>query len=131
MFVGLKCNIAPYLILAGDIGDPNSEIFKEFIKWCHQNWKNIFYVAGNHEYFGYYKEEAEEKLASALNFKNVYWLKANSETLIDIPNSNYSICGCTLWSCVSDDDMSEAQQYISNYRKIWKNSNKTENTMFG
>jgi predicted phosphodiesterase len=72
----LEPGIAPFLILAGDIGDPGSNIFKEFIDWCRQKWQHVYYVAGNHEYFEYCKEEAKKYITSATNFENVTWLNA-------------------------------------------------------
>lgn len=45
---------ADYLFLAGDIGYPkypeyNSGIFYQFISWCCDNYKKVFYIIGNHE----------------------------------------------------------------------------------
>ncbi len=40
-----------YLFLAGDIGKLSHLTFKPFFDYCSNNWKEIFYVLGNHEYY--------------------------------------------------------------------------------
>ncbi len=49
-----KQNDAEYLFLAGDISYPNYPeyyrgLFYQFICWCTDNYKKVFYVMGNHE----------------------------------------------------------------------------------
>lgn len=39
------------LLLLGDIGYPASKIYKQFIKNCSKDWKNVFVLFGNHEYY--------------------------------------------------------------------------------
>ncbi len=51
--------LAPYLFLAGDIGKINANNFKEFIEYTNNNWKKIFYVCGNHEYYSSNKTHEE------------------------------------------------------------------------
>jgi len=43
--------VAPELALCGDIGNPFSNIYYDFIKWVSQRWSRVFLLAGNHEYF--------------------------------------------------------------------------------
>ena len=42
---------AEILALAGDIGDPYSPIFEEFIYYCSQQFRYVLFVSGNHEYY--------------------------------------------------------------------------------
>ena len=42
---------AEILALAGDIGDPFSTIFEEFIHYCSQRFQYVLFVSGNHEYY--------------------------------------------------------------------------------
>ena len=49
-----KQHDADYLFLAGDIGYPkypdyNRGLFYQFICWCTNNYKKVFYIIGNHE----------------------------------------------------------------------------------
>ena len=43
--------VAPVLALLGDIGDPESPVLASFIGWCCRNWKQVFYIPGNHEFW--------------------------------------------------------------------------------
>ena len=47
--------ISDYLFLAGDIGILHIEKYKQFLKYVSNNWKLIFYVLGNHEYYNHKK----------------------------------------------------------------------------
>ncbi len=42
---------APYLLLVGDIGYPESQIYKDFLKQYSKKFDKIFYISGNHEYY--------------------------------------------------------------------------------
>ncbi len=42
---------ADILCLAGDIGYPFSPIYKQFLKHVNQQFKKIFLITGNHEYY--------------------------------------------------------------------------------
>lgn len=39
------------LFLAGDIGKPGSIDYKNILKHSSTNWKNVFVIAGNHEFY--------------------------------------------------------------------------------
>lgn len=43
--------VAPDLALCGDIGNPFSSVYSDFIKWVSNRWSRVFLIAGNHEYF--------------------------------------------------------------------------------
>jgi predicted phosphodiesterase len=43
---------APNLILAGDIGDPDEPTLHSFLDLARQNYKHVFYIPGNHEFYG-------------------------------------------------------------------------------
>jgi hypothetical protein len=49
-------SVAPYLILAGDIGrvhcDHHLNILKIFLVYCVERWRKVIYVPGNHEFYG-------------------------------------------------------------------------------
>ena len=89
---------APYLIIAGDVGRIEKfDKYSDFIKTICTHYKQVFLVAGNHEFYSD-KEEYE--------FLNMKLIKLSS----DIPNLTYlnndyvdmpgniRIYGCTLWS---------------------------------
>lgn len=41
---------AKVLILAGDIGKINNNIYTEFMAYINKTWEKTFYVLGNHEF---------------------------------------------------------------------------------
>jgi predicted phosphodiesterase len=45
---------AEILALCGDIGSPTQDSYWEIIKWANTNYKHVFLITGNHEY--YHKE---------------------------------------------------------------------------
>lgn len=125
----VKPGIASYLILAGDIGDPRTEIFRKFIQWCSTHWDKVFYVPGNHEYFGSSIQETWLVLEGFLSMHtNVHWLSAEMEGrgYVDIDNSDLTIVGCTLWTDVPDEDKIDVMYFISDYRKIWSGPEKRQ-----
>jgi len=44
--------LAPNLILAGDIGDPDEPTLYKFLDMARQRYKRVIYVPGNHEFYG-------------------------------------------------------------------------------
>lgn len=94
---------AQYLFLAGDIGNlyKNPENFVAFFDYCSENWKKVFYVAGNHEYYfndgsplqrDVYSEFFGEESSRA--YDNVFYL---NNTAVDLDNET-RIYGATLWT---------------------------------
>lgn len=111
-----------YLILAGDIGNVSGENFKIFIKFCSENYKDVFYVLGNHEYYSSrsidnIKLKFQELFSS---FLNVHLLD-NSYLKI----GDYTIYGFTCWTRPIFDVTSTARDYLNDYNKI-----KTKNGRF-
>jgi predicted phosphohydrolase len=86
-----------YLILAGDIGKINTSNFKDFFDYCSLNWKKVFYILGNHEYYSSNKSFNrlnEDYHIFIKQYPNVFLLD-NSH--YDI-SPNFRIIGSTLWS---------------------------------
>jgi predicted phosphodiesterase len=44
---------AEYLALCGDIGYPDTEYYQNFLEYCSNNFKQVFYVPGNHEFYNH------------------------------------------------------------------------------
>lgn len=95
---------APYLILAGDIGDPFSDIYFQFIKFASENYKQVVIIAGNHEYY-----RPDDKLDMltvnsqidkvAKQFHNVIFLNNKTHTVTHDDNT-YKLIGTTMWSFI-------------------------------
>jgi hypothetical protein len=80
--------IADTLLLAGDIGHPNTEIYKEFFNIYSLKYEKILIVDGNHEWD---KGVPDPKRFQHLN--NVFLLD-NSHIILD----KWIIAGTTLWT---------------------------------
>lgn len=120
---------AEYLFLAGDIGYPNypeynSGLFYEFICWCCNNYKKIFFVMGNHESYTNDIENIKKSLRHISSEKsNFIFLEAGIISELE----NYKVIGCTLWSIVER----EAFNYMNDSKEIkYKSENiKRENIL--
>lgn len=115
---------APYLALVGDIGIPELAAYSVFLRWCSQKWKQIFVVAGNHEYYRYRCEEKNDMetkrksiqtICSGLS--NVTFLDCSSAL---IPELNVRLLGCTLWSSIPDCLTGKVVTYMNDTRQILK-----------
>ncbi len=121
--------VAPYLVLAGDIGHPN-EIFKELMAYVSAHWKHVFYVAGNHEYYTLsdpakwkYKkpvtmQEREAELEACVRpYKNVHMLNAKRPSYF-LHEEGMAVVGATLWSHVPPHVELDAATRMNDYRQI-------------
>lgn len=109
---------APYLILAGDIGDPYSKIYQDFMTFLSQQFDYIFLICGNHEY--YIKQGTMEAVHNKIksftsSLPNVIFLDNN---VFHIPNSDISIFGATFWTDIIPEEQKDIQEYIADYVKI-------------
>jgi hypothetical protein len=89
------------LALCGDIGDPFSVRYSEFLKWVSVRWQRVFVLAGNHEYFTTNKDivisdvDAQIDKVCRRAGNNVFFLQKN---LFKIESLKIVIIGATLWS---------------------------------
>ncbi len=113
---------APYLALVGDIGIPELASYKVFLQWCSQNWKKVFLVAGNHEYYNVRcpvktdmatKKEQIRQICEGL--PNVHFLDCDS---VSLPEYNVRVLGCTLWSDIPDEIKQKALLSMNDARQI-------------
>ena len=121
------------ICVLGDIGYPESQIYQDFMSYCSNNWKNVFWIMGNHE--NYHKPKTDIKIMSEIEEyvkqicpKNVYFMNNNSVYLnkdtnkVSITNnvagdsnSFIKIIGSTLWSDIDD----YTAQHLNDYHKIY------------
>lgn len=119
------------LILAGDIGNPTSKIYKIFLTEISKYYAKVFIIAGNHEYYQRYQRynsvthtlnsrydttfrhsiEDIDKIARSLTneLPNVHFLQR--DVLI---YQRVRFLGCTLWS-TADPSLTK---YMNDYEMI-------------
>ena len=111
--------ISDYLFLAGDIHNISKSNFKQFIDYISNNWKQVFYVPGNHEYYNRFDSLYELKKHYELFFQdytNVHFLDDDIST-INYNDKKIIIIGSTLWSNVTKTDG------INDFKNILQKSN--------
>lgn len=102
------------LVLAGDIGNPKSDIYKDFLRQISPYYGKIFVVTGNHEYYNNDRVDPISDMDSYLQylaskFDNVEFLQRKSYTY-----NNVRFLGCTLWT-YSDEKLAH---YMNDYKHI-------------
>lgn len=100
------------LVLAGDIGDPSTEVYKVFISEMSKCYDKVFIVTGNHEYYQHDAAMDEvNKLVTltAESLPNVHFLNQKAVVF-----NRVRFVGCTLWT-KSDFRLSK---YMNDYNCI-------------
>lgn len=114
--------VAPYLILAGDIGDPAEPEYTAFLTSCSESYARVFVILGNHEMYGKGVQETVSlvrAIADRAKAKNVTLLDRDAVDLVDDNGENVvRVLGCTLWSDVNDKDRSDVTCFIQDFRRI-------------
>ena len=120
---------APFLILAGDVGDPSSTEYDAFLSSCARLYRNVFVILGNHEGYGKssWQSAIEDAKKTASNVNDRFGTGRGEEgdyKVIVLCNETHDVSpgvrvlGCTLWSDVLDDERSNVQMFMMDYRKI-------------
>lgn len=91
---------APHLCLLGDIGDPSTVVYKDFLHSQAERYEHVFLLKGNHSCYGRSMEEADDLIAQVCA-KYPAKLHYLNKTAFDLDQS-FVILGCTLWSHVID-----------------------------
>jgi predicted phosphodiesterase len=125
---------APYLILAGDIGNPFSKIYEDFIKRMSEIFDKVFLISGNHEYYKHSKhcgdfiDNEEDDGYKWLNFvdeqirnivnkfenKNVIYLQNECYKI----NDDIMIYGGTFWTNIKNDEIENVKEWMRDYQVI-------------
>jgi 3',5'-cyclic AMP phosphodiesterase CpdA len=114
---------APYLVLAGDIGDPFSDAYREFLHRASGAFRRVFVVAGNHEFFGpglaggpgpvHARIAAVCEAAPA---GNVTFLERSSFELEE--HGGVTIVGLTLWSHIPREHWDAACRDMADFKYV-------------
>ncbi|KYQ99654.1 hypothetical protein DLAC_03591 [Tieghemostelium lacteum] len=111
-----------YLALVGDIGSPLHPTLEPFLEKVSKLHDQVFYVAGNHEYYNksrvldsfYTISQIQTQIKQITSkFPNVHFME-NNVFQID----EYKVIGCTLWSDISDGNALQVERALNDYRLI-------------
>ena len=119
---------ADCLILAGDIYEfvnlaPKSELsynyVDEFFQHISNQFKQVVYIAGNHEYYGYQISRGRQAINRYLESMNIGNIKFLEKDSIDI--NGIKVHGATTWTNFNNGDaqaMLAAEYGMNDYRYI-------------
>lgn len=110
---------APMLMLCGDVGQPFTRIYRQFMEFCSNNFERVFVVAGNHEYFGERGMEAVDRQIGSIadDYPNLYYLNNDVKKLTD----QWEIIGTTLWTNIPVEHRDYIKRCMNDYDHIIAN----------
>lgn len=120
---------ARYLALAGDIGNPHSDMYRNFMSYVSKHWEQVFLVAGNHEFYQGHQSiwsktytkslfETQNTINTILSpYKNVHYLHHDSPSVY-LSKWNLAILGSTFWSHVPNEYLDHVKERMGDYKKI-------------
>lgn len=95
----------------------NSVICRDFFGMINAEFKNVIYVAGNHEFYGgKFKDTLNDIRFFLENYENVHFLEDETMKIEDV-----TFIGSTLWTNMNKFDpltMHSIRDMMSDYRKI-------------
>lgn len=111
---------APYLLLAGDVGSlADYDEYLAFVQRQTDRFEGVLLVLGNHEFHGLSYDDA---LARARQLEGEACLRGRLHVLhrrrFDLPGSDISILGCTLWSAVPEDARAAVEGRVKDFKHI-------------
>lgn len=96
--------VAPVLVLAGDIGNPLSSLYSEFLQKMSDQFEKVFLIMGNHEYYNCsHPVSSVQNILSNKNLTNFSLLDNSYEDY-----NNHRFVGSTLWSHIQN------REYLNN-----------------
>jgi len=87
--------VAPFLLIAGDLGDPFHSSYQHFLSWASCNWERVIFIAGASEYGALHDASEVETQCRFLasNYHNVRFLQ--QQVITSIPG--IQIIGASLY----------------------------------
>lgn len=112
---------APYLVLAGDIGQlSNYELYLSFLRLQCDQFLRVFLVLGNHEFFGVSHDEGVH-LADCLEKEpslSGRLLVLHRRRYDFEESSDITVVGCTLWSQIQPEAREIVESKVKDFRRI-------------
>jgi len=113
---------APFLILAGDIGNPFHVNYQNFLLQCNEKFEKTFLIMGNHECYNSSIEESKIQIENVVkNLPNIIFLYDSYYDILNI-----RILGTILWSKIHPTEEYIIKSSISDYIKIYQDKDKTK-----
>ena len=107
--------------MAGDIGYPFHSSYKQYLQELSPNYKQVFVISGNHEYYQTDREkktidEVDQKIQEITqSLPNITYLNNTSATI----ECNTKILGTTLWTDIPRHARGFIQYGMTDYYKIF------------
>lgn len=110
----------PHVALCGDIGRVGNHFYEDVIAHCAGKFQRTFVVLGNHEYYNGKVSTVEEQARQiCTRYPSVHLLN-RGEVRFEWMNQPMRVLGCTLWSHVPKDAEIQVEQFLNDYRVIYK-----------
>lgn len=109
-----------YLILAGDVGRlQDYDNYLQFLQRQTANFETVFLVLGNHEFYGNSFESGLSKAKALAQEPSLNGrLVLLHQRRFDIPDSDITILGCTLWSQIPAESGDIVRYKVQDYNHI-------------
>lgn len=121
--------LKPCLVLAGDIGYPNQNSYKQFLLGMSHKFDKVFVISGNHEFDNltnpFSIEPVEYQIRNICALRNNLFYLQKSQHVIDDAD-NIILAGCTLFSELPKSKNDYHYEHTLWLRKITK-ENKNNN----
>ncbi len=112
--------VAPYLLLLGNIGRPKTKAWEKFIVFCSENFEQVYYVAGSHEYYSLHGQS--EKMSDIKLYINEFFLPLGNITLMDkksVAIKDVLLLGTTLWTYIPKLYYPIMRTRVHDYNRIY------------
>ena len=117
---------ANILVIAGDLGNPFNDNYKNFLLFYSTLFIKIFIIAGNHEYYYNNIHDTNIKISEICNsFTNIHFL--NNTTY---EYNNILFIGTTLWSKIPINLNKKLLNLINDYKNIKNFTHYKSNKLF-
>ena len=108
---------APVVALLGDIGYPESDMYRRYVADAAKAFSRVLILTGNHEYYTTTLPAAEAAIRRiADEHANVCFLQKRAERFPELPG--LVVLGCTLWAPFERELHGKAQHCVNDYKCI-------------
>lgn len=105
------------LVLNGDIGTTASkDVLRLFLTYCKKLWKEVFFIAGNHEYYHSSYDRANKELAQLCKECDVVWVLDHVHTWEE--PSKWALVMAPLWSYIPPDLEDFVASQMNDYKLV-------------